>query len=59
MRFSCKVDDYIRSTGPVGIAEESLILEKFAKNRFKLEIVKVPGPDFAHYPDKIRANFGI
>ena len=54
-----KVDDYIRSTGPVSIAEEALILDKFIKNKFKMEIVRVPGPDFAHYPDKIRANFGV
>ena len=54
-----KVDDYIRSTGPVSADEESLILEKFIKNKFKMEIVRVPGPDFSHYPDKIRANFGI
>lgn len=54
-----KVDDYIRSTGPVSTTEEALILDKFIKNKFKLEIVRVPGPDFAHYPDKIRANFGV
>mgnify|MGYP002508306423 CR=1 FL=1 len=54
-----KVDDYIRFTGPIGTAEEALILDKFIKNKFKLEIVRVPGPDFAHYPDKIRANFGV
>lgn len=54
-----KVDDYIRSTGPVSTTEEALILDKFIKNKFKMEIVRVPGPDFAHYPDKIRANFGV
>lgn len=54
-----KVDDYIRSTGPVSTAEEALILDKFTKNKFKLEIVRIPGPDFAHYPDKIRAKFGV
>ena len=54
-----KVDDYIRSTGSVSAAEESLILEKFIKNKFKMEIVRVPGPDFAHYPDRLRANFGV
>lgn len=54
-----KVDDYIRRTGPVSAAEEALILDKFIKNKFKLEIVRVPGPDFAHYPDRLRANFGV
>lgn len=54
-----KIDDYIRSTGPVSTAEEALILEKFIKNKFKLEIVRIPGPDFSHYPDKLRANFGV
>ena len=54
-----KIDDYIRSTGPVSDAEKTLILDKFAKNRFKLDIVKIPGPDFGHYPDMLRANFGV
>lgn len=54
-----KIDDYIRSTGPVNEDEKKLILDKFIKNKFKLEIVKIPGPKFEHYPDKIRANFGI
>lgn len=54
-----KVDDYIRSTGPVSTTEEALILDKFIKNRFKIEIVRVPGPDFAHYPDKLRVNFSV
>lgn len=54
-----KIDDYIRSTGPVSESEKSLILDKFIKNKFKLEIVKIPGPDFGHYPDMIRANFGL
>lgn len=54
-----KIDDYIRSTGPVTDAERNLIVEKFAKNKFKLEIVRIPSPDFGHYPDKIRANFGV
>lgn len=54
-----KIDDYIRSTGPVNTAEEALILDKFIKNKFKLEIVRIPGPDFGHYPDKLRADFGV
>ena len=54
-----KIDDYIRSTGPVSEAERKLILDKFSKNKFKLEIVRIPSPDFGHYPDKIRANFGV
>ena len=54
-----KVDDYIRSTGPVSMTEESLILEKFIKNKFKMEIVRIPGPEFGHFPDKLRANFGV
>ena len=54
-----KIDDYIRSTGPISKAEENLIISKFIKNKFKLDIVKIPGPEFGHYPDKIRANFGV
>ena len=54
-----KVDDYIRSTGPVSMVEESLILEKFIKNKFKMEIVRIPGPEFGHFPDKLRANYGV
>ena len=54
-----KIDNYIRSTGPVSEAERKLILDKFSKNKFKLEIVRIPSPDFGHYPDKIRANFGL
>lgn len=54
-----KIDDYIRSTGPVSDDERKLILDKFVKNKFKLEIVRIPSPDFGHYPDKLRANFGV
>ena len=54
-----KIDDYIRSTGHVSESEKHLILDKFVKNKFKLEIIKLPGPDFGHYPDKIRVNFGV
>ena len=53
------VDNYLRSTAPVEAKVESKIIDKFFKNRFKLEIVKVPGPKFEHYPDRIRAEFGI
>ena len=54
-----KIDDYIRSTGPINDDERKLILDKFVKNKFKLEIVKIPGPDFGHYPDRLRADFGV
>lgn len=54
-----KVDDYIRSTGPVSAEEKNLILSKFTKNMFKMQIVRVPGPEFGHFPDMLRANFGI
>ena len=54
-----KIDDYIRSTGPTSANEERIILDKFINNKFKLEIVRIPGPDFGHYPDKIRANFSV
>ena len=54
-----KIDDYIRGTGPVTKDEENLILDKFFKNKFKLEIIRIPGPEFLHYPDRIRANFGV
>ena len=54
-----KVDDYIRSTGPVSKKEEDLIVRKFFENRFKLETVRIAGPGFEHYPDRIRAEFGL
>lgn len=54
-----KVDDYIRSTGPISKDEEKLILDMFMKNRFKLDIIKIPCPDFSHYPDVFRANFNV
>ena len=50
-----KIDDYIRSTGPVSIEEESKILDMYFKNKFKLDIINIPGPMFGHYPNKIRA----
>jgi len=49
-----KIDDYIRGTGPVTKKEENLILDKFFKNKFKLEIIRIPGPGFLHYPNKLR-----
>ena len=50
-----KIDDYIRSTGPVSIEEESKILDMYFKNKFKLDIINIPGPIFDHYPNRIRA----
>lgn len=50
-----KIDDYIRSTGLVSMAEESKILEMYFKNKFKTEIINIPGPAFDYYPNKIRA----
>ena len=49
-----KIDDYIRSTGPVSAEEEAKILGMYFKNKFKLEIINIPGPMFDHYPNKIR-----
>ena len=54
-----KVDDLIRSTGPVSEADKAKVFELYSKNKFKLEIIKIPGPDFSHYPDKIRTSFGV
>lgn len=54
-----KVDDYIRSSGPTTPEEKTLILEKFIKNKFKMEIVRVPGPSFNSYPDAIKEQFGV
>lgn len=54
-----KIDDFIRSTGPVTKEEKKLIVDKYLKNKFKLEIVQIPGPDFGHYPDSLRAIYGI
>lgn len=49
-----KVDNYIRNSGSVSVVEESKILELFYKNKFKLEIVKIPGPQFINYPNRFR-----
>ena len=54
-----KVDDYIRSTGPVTHSEESLILDACKKNLFKMKMIHIDGPDFGYLPDSIRANFGV
>lgn len=54
-----QLDSFIRSRGEVPMAVTADILKKFAANRFKLEIVKLPGPKFEHFPDKIRADFNI
>lgn len=54
-----KVDDYIRSAGPVSAAEEALILDRVVKNKFKLEMVNLPGPKFDFLPDRIRAEFKV
>lgn len=53
------LDAYLRSTGPTDTITEAKILENFIKNRFKLEMVKLPGPGFEHLPNRIRANFGV
>ena len=51
-----KIDDYIRGTGPVSPEEELLILDKFYKNKFKLEIIRIPGPEFLNYPNALRTR---
>ena len=51
------IDAFIRSTAPVSASDEALIISKFFKNKFKLDIVHIPGPDFSHYPDKIRSLY--
>lgn len=53
------VDMYIRSRGAVDFSVAGLVLEKFTKNRFKLEMVHVPGPKFEFLRDSIRAEYGI
>ena len=54
-----KVDDYIRKTGEVSDDEQALILKHFNKNKFKLEMIHIDGPEFGYYPDKIRESFGL
>lgn len=54
-----EVDQYIRSIGNASSSIESIVLDKFNRNKFKMEIVKVPGPKFLQYPDKIRDKFGL
>ena len=53
-----EVDKYIRHVGEVDANVESVIIEKFMKNRFKLEIVNIPGPEMPFLTNQIRANFG-
>lgn len=50
-----KVDDLIRSTGPVSEADKAKVFELYTKNKFKLEIVNIPGPKFDEYPNYPRA----
>ena len=52
------VDKYIRHIGETNRDVEQLIMQKFVKNRFKLDIVKIPGPEFTFLTNTIRANFG-
>ena len=54
-----KVDDYIRSTGPVSLEEEKLIVSKLLANKFKLDMIHIDGPSFGYYPDRIRANYYV
>ena len=49
------VDAYIRSTGPVSDSDKALIRDKYAKNKFKIQMIHIDGPDFGYYPDAIRA----
>jgi NAD+ synthase len=53
------IDAYIRSTGPISPADRASIEDKIAKNKFKLKMVRIDGPDFGHYPDKVRAFYGV
>ena len=50
-----KIDDLIRSTGPVSEADKAKVFELYTKNKFKLEIVNIPGPKFDEYPNYPRA----
>ena len=53
------IDAYIRSTGAVSQLDEASIEDKIIKNKFKLKMVRIDGPDFGHYPDKVRAFYGV
>ena len=52
------VDKYIRHIGETNRDVERLVMQKFVKNRFKLDIVKIPGPEFMFLTNTILANFG-
>lgn len=52
------IDAYIRGTGPVSDEDRMKILKAFVRNKFKIEMVNISSPDFSHYPDAIRAQFG-
>lgn len=52
------IDAYIRGTGPVSDEDKMKILKAFVRNKFKIEMVNISSPDFSHYPDAIRAQFG-
>lgn len=54
-----KVDDLIRSTGPVSKADKAKVFELYTKNKFKLEIVNIPGPKFDEYPNYPRAFWSL
>ena len=50
------VDKYIRNICEVDAIVESTIKDKFAKNKFKLDIVNIPGPEMLFLTNRIRAN---
>jgi len=48
------LDAFIRGTRDVGIALEAQILQRYARNKFKMDIVRLPGPKFNHMRNRIR-----
>lgn len=53
------IDAYIRSTGPVSDKDKAHIEDLLYRNLFKLRMIHIDGPGFAHYPDHVRAEFRV
>ena len=53
------VDAYLRYAKEISYKEEKIILDKFMKNKFKLEMINIAGPKFLNYKDRIRDIFNL
>ena len=54
-----KIDDFIRRTGKIDEVEETKLFEMVYKNKFKLKMISIDGPDFSDYPDRVRTAAGV